>query len=58
MKDDEYVEYATLCGEAGDSVTQRKVLFTLYRLDPTEAHGQLLKLYDAEDHGGGQRKGR
>ncbi len=42
MNENEYVEYATLCGKAGDTIAQREVLFMLYRIDPTEAHGQLL----------------
>ena len=38
----EYLDYAKLCEEAGDTVSQRNVLLMLYRTDPTEEHGQLL----------------
>ncbi len=42
MNEDEYLDYAALCEQAGDTVTQRRALMTLYKLDPTEAHGELL----------------
>ena len=42
LKEDEYLDYAALCGEAGDTAAQRDVLFTLYRMDPTEEHGEML----------------
>ncbi len=42
MKEEEYREYADLCDKAGDTVAQRDALFALYRMDPTEANGELL----------------
>lgn len=42
MQEDEYIEYAALCEQAGDMVSQRRALMSLYKLDPTEAHGELL----------------
>ena len=42
LKEDEYIEYAGLCEKADDTAGQREVLFNLYRIDPTEEHGQLL----------------
>ncbi len=42
MTEAEYLEYAALCEKAGDTVSARKALFTLYRSDPTEQHGQML----------------
>ncbi|MCR5673153.1 MAG: hypothetical protein K6F87_05505, partial [Lachnospiraceae bacterium] len=42
MNADEYAEYATLCEKAGDTVCQRKALFALYRMDPSEEHGGML----------------
>ncbi len=42
MNADEYTEYATLCEKDGDTISQRNALYALYRMDPSEAHGQLL----------------
>ncbi len=42
MQENEYIDFAKLLEQAGDSVMQRKVLYTLYCMDPTEAHGQLM----------------
>ncbi len=42
LKEDEYIEYAYLCEKNGDSKKQRDILYKLYTIDPTEAHGELL----------------
>ncbi len=42
MSADEYKEYAALCEKAGDTVSQRRALFALYRIDPTEEHGRMM----------------
>ena len=42
LKEEEYIEYAYLCEQAGDSKKQREVLYKLYTIDPSEAHGEML----------------
>ncbi len=59
MTEDEYKDYADLCGKAGDTVSQREALFMLYRTDPTEEHGNLLstvtlRITDADDDKAGE----
>lgn len=42
LTEDEYIEYASICGETGDTNAQRDILHKLYRLDPTKEHGEMM----------------
>ncbi len=58
MNKDEYLEYASLCEKAGDTVSERRALYLLYISDPTEENGErlsdmTLKITDSDDQNAG-----
>lgn len=42
LSETEYIDYADTCASLGDTKKQRDILWTLYRLDPSKEHGELI----------------